>query len=66
MKKLPHLISANESYLKHARSAFKYFLKLSYAALAVLLHMIYPQWHQNTASNIAKEIVKDVSIRHKK
>jgi predicted Na+-dependent transporter len=65
MKKLPHLISADESYHKHALNAAKYAVKLFYAGMAVLIHMVYPQWHQNTASNIAKEIAEDVENRHK-
>ena len=66
MKKINHLASANEKYLKHMITAFGYFLKLFYAAIAVLIHAVYPQWHQDTASNIAKKIVEDVSVRHKK
>lgn len=66
MKKLPHLVSAKETYLTHMAYALKYFFKLSYAAIAVLLHAIYPQWHEDTASKIAKQIAKDVEDRHNK
>lgn len=66
MKKLPHLISANESYFVHMFSAFKYAFKLAYATVAVIIHAVYPQWHQTTASKIAREIVNDVDSRHEK
>lgn len=66
MKKMSHLVSANEGYLKHMITAIGYSIKLFYAAIAVLIHAAYPQWHQNTASNIAKEIAGDVNTRHKK
>jgi hypothetical protein len=66
MKKLNHLQSAKESYFEHMGNALKYFLKLQYASVSVLIHAAYPQWHQNTASKIAKEIVKDVNSRNKK
>jgi hypothetical protein len=65
MKKMSHLVSANEGYLKHMLTATGYSIKLFYAGIAVLIHAVYPQWHQNTASNIAKEIVGDVTNRHK-
>jgi hypothetical protein len=64
MKKLSHLSSAKEGYFEHMGNAAKYFFKLIYAAFAVLVHAVYPQWHQNTASNIAKSIVNDVDNRH--
>ena len=66
MSRLSHLNSAKESYFTHGKSAFKYSIKLFYAGLAAMIHMIFPQWHQNTASNIAKEIYNDVSNRHNK
>jgi hypothetical protein len=66
MKNRSHLKSANESYFEHMGNALKYFLKLQYASIAVLIHAAYPQWHQDTASNIAKEVVGDVANRHKK
>jgi hypothetical protein len=66
MKNKSHLKSANENYFEHMGNALKYFLKLQYASIAVLIHAAYPQWHQNTASNIAKEIVVNVTDRHKK
>jgi hypothetical protein len=66
MKKMSHLVSANEGYLKHMLTAIGYSIKLFYAGIAVLIHAVYPQWHQNTASNIAKEIVVNVTDRHKK
>jgi hypothetical protein len=66
MYKFSHLVAAGESYRKHASSALYYSLKLLYAAIAVLIHAIYPQWHQNTASDIARKIVNDVDNRHQK
>jgi hypothetical protein len=66
MKKNNHLKSVNEKYIKHMLTALKYSLKFFYAAIVVLIHAAYPQWHQNTASNIAKNIVENVSVRHKK
>jgi hypothetical protein len=66
MKNKSHLKSANENYFEHMGNALKYFLRLQYASIAVLIHAAYPQWHQDTASKIAKDIVKDVSSRHKK
>jgi hypothetical protein len=66
MKKITHLDSAKEGYLEHMVHALHYFVKLSYAAISVLIHAIYPQWHQETASSIAKEIANDVDQRHSK
>lgn len=66
MKKLSHLISANESYFTHMSSALRYAGKLAYATIAAIIHAIYPQWHQETASTIAREIAADVDLRHDK
>ena len=66
MKKLMHLVSAKENYFEHMAHALLYFGKLAYAAIAVLIHAIYPQWHQDTASKIAKQIADDVQQRHDK
>jgi hypothetical protein len=66
MKKISHLVSAKEGYFEHMGNALKYSGKLMYASLAVLIHAAWPQWHQNTASTIAKNIVEDVSGRHNK
>ena len=66
MKNTSHLKSAKESYFKHMKNALRYFLKFQYASIVVLIHAVCPQWHQNTASNIAKEVVRDVTDRHKK
>lgn len=66
MKKMTHLESAGENYLLHMSHAFKYAGKLAYATAAVIIHAFYPQWHQNTASNIAREIAGHVDSRHAK
>ena len=66
MDKFSHLVSAGENYRKHASSALSYSIRLFYAAIAVLIHAIYPQWHQNTASDIARKIVNDVDSRQQK
>ena len=66
MKKLSHLVSAKERYFEHMLHALGYFIKLSYAAIAVLIHSVYPQWHQETASRIAREIANSVDKRHDK
>jgi hypothetical protein len=66
MKKLSHLGSAKETYIEHMIHALRYAGKLAYASISVIIHAAYPQWHQNTASNIAKEIAESVKQRHSK
>lgn len=58
-----HLKSVEESYFVHLYHALGYAIKFFYATVVVLIHAIFPQIHQNTASSIAKKIVDGVNSR---
>jgi len=58
-----HLEEVNESYIVHMAKAVWYSCKLTFAAASCLVHAVYPDVCQDTASNICAEIVDDVYDR---
>ncbi len=60
---LAHPASVDESYFGHMRVAFGFFLWLSVAAMAALVHAIFPAMCERTASGIIKRLHARMSHR---
>lgn len=59
-----HLEKVQESYFKHLITALKYSMRFLGAFLASVIHAVFPCMFENTASDIARHIVKDVDERN--
>ena len=57
----PH--SVNESYSEHMSKAFYYGFKMIISGLAALIHAVFPFIFATTASNSAREIIRDIDQR---
>ena len=59
-----HPASVNATYWQHARFAFGMSVKLFAAGGAALVHAIFPQMFETTASRIIREIHHKMENRH--
>ena len=57
----PH--SINETYLEHMSQAFYYGFRMIFSGLAALIHAVFPFVFEATASNNAREIIRDIDQR---
>ena len=57
----PH--SINESYFEHMSQAFYYGFKMIISGVAALIHAVFPFIFEATASNSAREIIRDIDQR---
>ncbi len=57
----PH--SINETYLEHMSQAFYYGFRMIFSGLAALIHAVFPFVFEVTASNNAREIIRDIDQR---
>jgi hypothetical protein len=58
-----HPSSLNESYSEHFLCAFTYGIRIVFSGLACLIHSVFPFLFKNAASDLANEIVNDVTSR---
>ena len=57
----PH--SINESYFEHMSQALYYGFKMIISGVAALIHAVFPFIFEATASNSAREIIRDIDQR---
>ena len=58
-----HLNQVGEGYFSHMHVALIYFLSLSLATVAVLIHAFVPGLFKSTASSICREIISSTTER---
>ena len=58
-----HLEESNESYLSHMHQSLSISLKLLKASSLALIHSFLPDTFQHSASNICRDIIKNVEER---
>jgi hypothetical protein len=57
-----HPSKFNMNYFQHFTYAIKLSAKLAYASCCLIIHAVYPNFFENTATDIIKEIYNE---RHK-
>ena len=60
-----HPSSFNESYSEHFLSAFIYGVRIVFVGFACLIHSVFPFLFKTAASDLANEIVSDITSRNK-
>ncbi|MBC8227471.1 MAG: hypothetical protein H8E74_10140 [Gammaproteobacteria bacterium] len=60
-----HPSSLNESYFEHFLCAFTYGIRIVFSGFACLIHSVFPFLFKTAASDLANEIVNDVTSRKK-
>ena len=58
-----HPSSLNESYSEHFLCAFTYGVRIVFSGFACLIHSVFPFLFKTAASDLANEIVNDVTFR---
>ena len=58
-----HPSSLNESYSEHFLCAFIYGIRIVFTGFACLIHSVFPFLFKTAASDLANEIVNDVTFR---
>ena len=58
-----HPNSINETYFRHMSQAFYFGFKMIISGLAALIHAVFPFIFEATASNSAREIIRDIDQR---
>jgi len=58
-----HPSSLNESYSEHFLCAFTYGIRIVFSGFACLIHSVFPFLFKTAASDLANEIVNDVTFR---
>ena len=58
-----HPSSLNESYFEHFLCASTYGIRIVFSGFACLIHSVFPFLFKTAASDLANEIVNDVTFR---
>ena len=58
-----HPNSINETYFGHMSQAFYFGFKMIISGLAALIHAVFPFIFEATASNSAREIIREIDQR---
>tara|TARA_B110000438_G_scaffold41051_1_gene40933 strand:- start:1030 stop:1287 length:258 start_codon:yes stop_codon:yes gene_type:complete len=58
-----HPNSLNESYFEHFLCAFSLGFRMVFSGFACMIHSVFPFLFKTTASDLANEIVSDVTSR---
>ena len=60
-----HPSSLNESYFEHFLCASTYGIRIVFSGFACLIHSVFPFLFKTAASDLANEIVSDITSRNK-
>jgi len=58
-----HLEKTNETYFQHLKHSLWISFNLLKASGYAFIHAIYPDWFQSDASNLCRQVVKNVDER---